>query len=256
MSDIAPEYLRWSDGSYSACESVQVVPDAERTDGDVDEIEVIASTQQVASDGDLLELRTWRTGWYLRSLGKGGPVLADHDPRQIIGVATRVRRDEAAGVLRAWYRHRQGDSPAAVEARRRREDGIRMPVSVRWRPGKVTRADELPKEHPLYRDKPIKIATPWGEIERMPRVHQHCTLREISETPIPADLGAVAVRAAGVVAPVVGVDPEADSLDERVADAIRAMLERGDLSDVMAEAVATYAASLPRTPTNILDWRA
>lgn len=189
-------FLRLDDGTYASTDVLQVVEDEERTDGESSEIEVIASTERMATDGDIIEVSTWRTGAFLRVLGKaGGPVLENHDPRHIIGTSRRVKIDRDARVLRAWYTHRGSDAPWAVEARRRREEGIRMPVSVRWIPGKVVRADKLPEDHPLYRDKPIKISR-WGvEWDHMPSVHRHATLREISETPLPADAGALAVRA-------------------------------------------------------------
>lgn len=252
MSDSADSYtlecVRLDDGSFAG--TSYVVPDEERTDGETDEIEIIASTERVASDGAIIDLETWRTDPYLRQMGKVGPVLQDHRMDLLIGAAHRTLRDKDGRVLRAWYRHRTDDAPAAVEARARRAQGYRIPPSVRWFPAKVVRADQLPREHRHYTDKPTKRALPWGgEVEFFPMVHFGATLREISETVIPADPGAAVVRAAQGIAPIVGVDPTADSLDERVADAIRSMLKAGTLNDLMAEAVATYAASLPRPKT-------
>lgn len=242
--DTLDTFARYDDGSFSFGGFVSVVPDAERTDGETDEIEVIASTQRVALDGDVIELATWRTGQYLRTFGKGGPVLADHDPRRIIGIATRTKKDADEGVLRAWYRHRSGDSAHAVEARALRADGIRMPVSVRWIPGKVIRADELPKDDPLYRDKPIKIARPWGESEHMPRVHRHAVLREISETALPADPGAVAVRTAGGL---LGIAGDASDLEATVRGVLADMIAKGDLTETFARAFAAVEGAQPKS---------
>ena len=250
-----PVFVRWDDGSLTTGDVCEVVPDGERTDGEKDEIEVIASTERVASDGDVIEAATWRTGAYSRVMSKGGPILADHNPQRLIGYSVQTKIDAEAGTLRAWYRHRTSDSPDVVEARARRSEGLLMPVSVRWNPGRVVPADQLPKDHRLYREKPVKVETPYGAYERMPRVHRYSLLREISETVIPADPGALAVRSVvRSAAAGIGIDPEADSLDDRIRDAVAAMIERGEFSPALAEAISAIQAAKPRKSIDEQVW--
>jgi len=241
-------FLRLDDGTFAASDCVTIADDAQRTDGDASEIEVIASTERMATDGDMIEVDTWRTRAFGRMLGSGGPVLQSHDPNRVIGVAHRTQIDTDARALRAWYRHRTDDAPHALEARRLRESGIRMPVSVRWIPGEVVRADKLPKDHRLYLDKPIKLKRFGAEFEYMPQVHRYAVLREISETPIPADSGALAVRAVGGR---LGIPGDASDLTATVRDAVIDLIERGDseligaLNPVLLRALSVLEASRP-----------
>ena len=250
-------FLRLDDGTYAASDCVTVADDATRTDGDASDIEVIASTERMATDGDVIESDTWNLAPFGRMLGTGGPVLQSHDPNRIIGVAHRTRIDADARALRAWYTHRTDDAPHVVEARRLREAGIRMPVSVRWIPGQVVRADALPKEHRLYRDKPIRVKRLGGEFEYMPRVHRFATLREISETPIPADSGALAVRS---VASRFGIPGDASDLSAIVRDAVIDLIERGDadligaLNPVLLRALSVLEASRPVSSIHERAW--
>lgn len=250
-----PVFVRWADGSLTTGDVCEVVPDEQRTDGERDEIEVIASTERVATDGDVIEAATWRTGAYSRVLRRGGPILADHDRTRLIGCSVRTKIDAEAGTLRAWYRHRTSDSPDVIEARARRAEGLLMPVSVRWAPGRVVPADQLPKDHRLYRDRPVKVETPFGTYERMPRVHRYSMLREISETVIPADPGALAVRSVTRSAAAdLGIDPGADSLEDRIRDAVAAMIERGEFSPALADAISAIQAALPRVSIDKQVW--
>tara|TARA_Y100001963_G_scaffold34473_1_gene48004 strand:- start:271 stop:1467 length:1197 start_codon:yes stop_codon:yes gene_type:complete len=250
-------FLRLDDGTFAASDCVTIADDASRTDGEASEIEVIASTERMATDGDVIEVDTWQTEAFGRMLGSGGPVLQSHDPNRVIGVAHRTRIDTDARALRAWYTHRTDDAPHAVEARRLRESGIRMPVSVRWIPGQVVRADRLPTDHRLYRKDPIKVSKFGHEFDYMPQVHRHAVLREISETPIPADSGALAVRAVGEA---VGIPADASDLEATIRDALIDLLARGDaellgaLEPVLLRGLSVLEASRPAVNIHTAAW--
>jgi hypothetical protein len=250
-------FLRLDDGTFAASDCVSLADDSSRTDGEASEIEVVASTERMATDGDVIEVDTWQTEAFGRMLGRGGPVLQSHDPNRVIGVAHRTKIDTDARALRAWYTHRTDDAPHAVEARRLRESGIRMPVSVRWIPGEVVRADRLPSSHRLYRDKPIKVSRFGHEFEYMPQVHRFAVLREISETPIPADSGALAVRAVGEA---VGIPSDASDLEATIRDALIDLLARGDqellgaLEPVLLRGLSVLEASRPAVTIHTAAW--
>ncbi|MCP4921227.1 MAG: hypothetical protein GY913_30390, partial [Proteobacteria bacterium] len=229
------EFYRRDDGSYTAFGTVAVIGDdsERRSDGDKDEIEVVASTEAIADDGDIIEARSWDLRWFRGLLGKGsgGPVLADHNPSRLIGMAHRVKVDKDAKVLRAWYRHLpEGVTEDGDRARRLAAAGIRMPVSVRWRPRKLVPVNELPKGHAHYSETPITVTTPWGSYERFPNLHTGAQLREFSEVVMPADRGAVQPgRASG------GAVLSAD----QIRDTLQAMARDRDpvLCEVLAEMV-------------------
>jgi len=245
MGGVVQFYAR-DDGSYTLFGTLSARAAAAETD----EIEVVLSTEAIADDGDVIEATTWDLRWYRKLLGSGGgPVLRDHDTSRLIGTAHRVKRDNDKRELRAWYRHLpEGVTAAGDEARRLRKAGVRMPVSVRWRPRELIPLNELPADHPAYRDKPVKLSYPWGTVERMPKLHRGAELREFSEVVMPSDRGAIPVRSssAGLAVPT--------------ADQIRVTLQRmardrdPALCEVLAEMVEASRLSMPACGIDEQAW--
>lgn len=150
--------------------------------------EFIISTGKEARDGDIIDQATWLLDEYLAN-----PVVLDnHDMREVVGTAARVRSVD--GDLRAavrWDQSRLNPRGRLVASQHRR--GMRRATSVRWMTGRSIERNKLAKTDPNY-SAGQTVEGWWGSYLRVGRVLYDCGLLEISSVSVPSDPRALQVR--------------------------------------------------------------
>lgn len=179
--------------------------------------EFIASTPNEGRDGDIIEQTSWRLANYRRN-----PVVLDnHDMARLAGRSVKVGAIDLDSGTRGLGTAIQWDEggPLGAEVGRQHREGFRQAVSVRWRTGKRTARNELPKDHPAYQEAQ-KVEGYFGPYERAGYYLQRCELLEISSVTVPGDPGALQTRSARTVLDQVPDRGLADELEARIRAAI------------------------------------
>lgn len=166
--------------------------EAGRADVDVDvekTTEFICSSEVEARDGDVIDQASWQLAAYKRN-----PVVLNEHWGAVVGRSDRVWVEADKGQLRAIVAWDDGEqNPMGRLVAHQHRSGFRRAVSVRWRPGKITARNELPKEHRWYAE-PVKRKGFFGEYFHVGRLHERSELLEISSVSIPSDPTALQVR--------------------------------------------------------------
>jgi HK97 family phage prohead protease len=162
-------------------------------------VTTVVSTGDVARDGMVIEV----DGWDLRQYERNPVVLWAHDDRSL-PIARAVSTERAGDVL--MQTHEFAQHPRAEEVWTAVRDGFVNATSVRWTPGETE-----------VRDMPDK-----RKVLVFTKGHE---LLEVSYVPVPADPGALVLRAeTGAVVTVADYIPTEGTPADSADDAAR--LER------------------------------
>jgi HK97 family phage prohead protease len=159
-------------------------------------VTVVASTSTVARDGAIIEARGWDLSYYERN----PVVLWAHNDREL-PIGRTVRSDITDSEL--IQTHEFASHPAAEEVWQAVRDGFVQATSVRWIPGETA----------------IRTMPSGDRVLVFTKGHQ---LLETSYVPIPADPGAMILRADGRP-----FDPKRLTIDYSSDCSVRACPESG-----------------------------
>lgn len=143
----------------------------------------IASTSTIDRMGDVVDQKSWKLTNYKRN----PVILADHDPRSVVGVSTKTTVED--GSLRISVRWDDAPvNPLGALLAHQHRSGFRRAVSVGFVPGEAVSRVDLPESHEakVSADVPRWSA---GYLYRKPE------LLEVSSVAIPANPQALQLSA-------------------------------------------------------------
>ncbi len=127
--------------------------------------------------------------WNLKPWRQNPVVLDNHDPQIVAGKGVSAEvpkegRDAGKLVIKVKWDLKSPDA-RVVNVGHQHIEGIRRAGSVGFRPGKRTRRNELPKNHPAFQE-PIEVDTWWGGTEMVAGWYfERCELLEFSSATVP-----------------------------------------------------------------------
>jgi hypothetical protein len=226
----------------------------DRAAGEVDPSAPMAfvfSSEMQASDGDIIEAKSWNLRRYVRN-----PVVLDgHNVDRVVGRAVDVRKVLDETRKGQPWRYLAGSivfdlaDPEAARIAGQHARGFRSAVSVRWRPGELVPRSTLPVDHVWYA---AAAMGPWG-VPVESYVHKRAELLEVSSVSIPADAEALQQRArAAARAAVAAAATEPDRAARAdMLTAVRTALADAEALDTpeIAETIARLLVRISELPT-------
>ena len=211
----------------------------------------VFSSEEQASDGDIIEAKSWNLRRYTRN-----PVVLDgHNVDRVVGRAADVRKVLDETRKGQPWRYLAGSivfdvlDPDAARIAGQHARGFRSAVSVRWRPGELVARSTLAADHPWYA---AATMGPWG-VPVESYVHRRAELLEVSSVSIPADAEALQQRArAAARAAVAAAATEPDRAARAdMVDAVRLALADAAALDTpeVAETIARLLVRVSELPT-------
>lgn len=193
---------------------------------DLERATFVASTATSDRYGDVVDQASWKLDNY-----KSNPVIqVDHDYRAdaTVGRATSAEVRDGALVIEVQW----GKGARAQDVAEKVKDGLLSAVSVGFVPGRASRRNELPPEHPYYADGPYGMAYFDNE------------LLEVSVVAVPANAEALAQRSASGLSAA-----DLDAVAERVT---HRLIAAGALAQRSTQAASV--PPVPSAPPDLASW--